>query len=191
MKADEALLDRFEIYVRSESRYIGCHHSPPCLTGTAGHQLSIELLDILSMSKVYESLNLSQQASNVERLGAFVAWLVTNDLIVESLKRSESSAIARIRMQDLTGPEFLTTVLHGELGSAHLSVTGMEFVEHYFVSGTYNEDYNTCEYTGNDEWMRFAEISPKITRAFFRYSQPESLWQKLSAKIIKFPTRFR
>jgi hypothetical protein len=177
--------------VGSDSRYIECHYSTPCLTGTAGHQLSDELLDILTMSKVYESLNLSQQASNVERLGAFVAWLVTNDLVEESLTRSESSAIARIRMQDLTGPEFLTTVLHGELGSAHLSESGMGFVEHYFVSGAYEEDYKTCEYRGDDEWIRFAEISPKITHAFFRYSKPESLLQKLSAKIIKFPTRSR
>ncbi len=141
------------------------------------------------MNKTYESIYLSGEDRNVERLGTFVAWLVTNDLLEESLQRSAASSVARVRMQDLTGPEFLTTVLHGEFKPVHLKQHGQHFVEDYFVSGRYDADYETCEYAGENEWIRFDEVSPRITAAFRSFNQPKSAIRSLGAKILKFPVR--
>ena len=65
------------------------------------------------MSGTYESLKLNSEESNVERLGTFIAWLVANNLLSSSLENSAGSSVARLRMQDLSGAEFLTTVMHG------------------------------------------------------------------------------
>ena len=80
------------------------------------------------MSETYESIFLSGLERNAERLGTFVAWLVTNDMLEVSLERSAASSVARVRMQDLTGPEFLTTVLHGDFKPAQLKQLGQDFV---------------------------------------------------------------
>ena len=63
----------------------------------------------------YASLVLGSHGNNTQSLGAIVAFLVSNDLLATSLQDRYPSAVARIRMQDLSGAEFLTTVLHGEL----------------------------------------------------------------------------
>ncbi len=141
------------------------------------------------MNKTYESIYLSGEDRNVERLGTFVAWLVTNDLLEESLERSAASSVARVCMPDLTGPEFLTTVLHGDFKQVQLKQLGQDFVEAYFVSGQYDADYEVCEYVGENEWLRFDEVSPKITDAFRSFKKPKSTVRSLGAKIIQFPVR--
>ena len=135
--------------------------------------------------ELYESMTLNGEGRNVERLGAFVAWLVANDLLNPVLVDSSGSSVARVRMQDLTGPDFLSTVLHGDLSPSHLNELGRS----YFVSGQYAADYAVCAYKGEDEWLRFDEISPKISAAFRQFNQPKSALRKIGAKILKFPSR--
>ena len=139
------------------------------------------------LSEVYESIRLGGAERNAERLGLFVAWLVSNHLLDPVLEKSAGSAVARLRLQDLTGPEFLTTVLHGELMPAHLNEVGRGFVDDYFVSGTFNALFATSTYCGEDEWIRYKELSPGISAAFRRYKNPESSFPRPSAKIIRFP----
>ncbi|MBD3648659.1 MAG: hypothetical protein HUJ31_14675 [Pseudomonadales bacterium] len=142
--------------------------------------------------EVYETVDLgSNKSRNVEYLGAFVAWLTINDLWAKNVEWSASNAISRVRMQDLTGPEFLTTVLHGELRANQLTEQGRDFVEHYFVSGQYRKDYDACQYDGNDEWVRYDEIAPRITAAFRAFTAPAGKLRSTAAKIIQFPGRFR
>ena len=52
-----------------------------------------------------------------------------------------------------------------------------------------NADYETIAYSGEDEWVRCDEVSPKITRAFQAFKNPPSVVKKLSAKILQFPGR--
>lgn len=139
--------------------------------------------------ELYESMTLNGEGRNVERLGAFVAWLVANDLLNPVLVDSSGSSVARVRMQDLTGPDFLSTVLHGDLSPSHLNELGRSFTNSYFVSGQYAADYAVCAYKGEDEWLRFDEISPKISAAFRQFNQPKSALRKIGAKILKFPSR--
>ena len=80
------------------------------------------------MSGTYESLKLNSEESNVERLGTFVAWLVANNLLSSSLENSAGSSVARLRMQDLSGAEFLTTVMHGEFKVEHLTENAKKLV---------------------------------------------------------------
>ncbi len=136
------------------------------------------------MSETYETMNLSGPERNVERLGALVAWLVSNHLLDAGLERDEGRKIASVRMQDMNGPEFLTTVLHGDLKAAHLSNAGRDFIEHYVQSGRYLEDYARCRYQGENEWHRYDEIGPVISAAYRQYATPKP---SISAKILSFP----
>lgn len=138
--------------------------------------------------ETYRSMILGGTQRNAERLGAYVAWLVTNQLIHPVVERSGGSAVTRVRMHDLTGADFLATVLHGELRPDQLNEAGQAFTEAYFVSGSFDDDYDQLEYSGENEWHRFEEISPKITRAyqdFLQANKPGLL--KTTAKILRFP----
>ena len=143
------------------------------------------------MTKTYESIKLNGTGRNAESLGALIAWLVANNLLEPGLEQSAGSSVARVRMQDLTGPEFLTTVLHGEFKPEHLNEVGQGFVESYFLTGVYQTDYERCEYAGENEWLRFDELSPKISAAFREHNKPKTTLRSLGAKIIKFPVRSR
>ena len=89
-------------------------------------------------------------------------------------------------MQDLTGSAFLTTVMHGELGSAHLTEQGRKFVEYYFMSGDYLADFSSRGYGEDDEWLLYDDLAPRITAAYRRMQTPV---KRFTAKILKFPRR--
>lgn len=139
------------------------------------------------MTESYASIELGGVRRNVEYLGTLVAWLVTNDMLAPSLTQAAGSAVARVRMQDLTGPAFLTTILHGEVRPEHLNDRGRHFVEHYFVSGAYRADYDSCEYAGEDDWLRYDEVAPKITSAWRRLNAADKNPVRRLAKVIRFP----
>ena len=139
------------------------------------------------MSEAYGSIMLNGPERNVEYLGIFVAWLVSNNLLAVEIEHAVASATARVRMQDITGPAFLTTVLHGELKPAHLSETGQKFSEFYFVSGKYRADYDNCNVKGENDWIDYDEVSPCISAAFREFSAPKPKLAKMVGKILQFP----
>ena len=138
--------------------------------------------------ETYRSMILGGAERNAEKLGAYVAWLVSNQLIAPRIEKIGGSSVTRVRMHDLTGADFLATVLHGELKADQLSEAGQAFTEHYLVSGLFDEDYEHLEYSGENEWHRFEEISPKITRAYQNFLQAKKPGLlKTTAKILRFP----
>ena len=146
------------------------------------------------MTDAYQTIRLGGENRNAESLGDFVAWLVTNNLLDPVLEEHVGREAARVKMQDLTGPAFLTTVLHGELKPAHLTAKGKRFCELYLASGDYDRDFEALEYhqlkhKGDNEWLRYDAISPKISEAFRKLTQPESPLKKLAGKIIQFPAK--
>jgi quinol-cytochrome oxidoreductase complex cytochrome b subunit len=56
-----------------------------------------------------------------------------------------------------------------------------------FVSGAFNDAFATSTYSGENEWIRYNEVSPGISAAFHRYTHPESSSPRQNAKIIQFP----
>ena len=137
------------------------------------------------MSKTYAKLRLHGEDRNAEKLGAYIAWLIANDLMSDYQIKVCGADIAMVRMQAMTGPAFLTTVLDGEFKQSQLNDVGQSFSEHYFMTDKYTEDYDSCQYEGDDEWHRFDELSPKISAAFRLWKQPAT--KKGLAKIIQFP----
>jgi hypothetical protein len=135
------------------------------------------------MSDVYGSVVLGGEERNVEYLGLFVAWLTCNNLLSVVTERSNGRAISRVRMHDLTGADFLATVLDGELRADQLSDEGARFTEHFLLGGGYQQAYEACSYEGDNEWIRYDEVSPAVTAEFRRWREPA----KPLAKIIKFP----
>ncbi len=143
------------------------------------------------MTDRYESMILGGSSRNVEYLGAFVAWLLSNGMLSAEIEHSAGRAIARVRMQDMTGSAFLTTVLHGELTPHQLNDVGRAFSDSYFVSGRYQADYDRCEFRGDSDWRFYDEVSPYITAAFQAHVKAPSRLNALTAKILKFPGRKR
>ena len=139
------------------------------------------------MTEHYDFLHLGGPDRNVEYLGTFVAWLVINNLLDPQVEMAAGNATARVRMHDMTGSAFLTTILHGDFGPAQLNDAGRRFVEQYFVAGTYRADYDGRDYQGDDEWMLYNELAPGITAAFRRLQTPAS--PRRTARILKFPGR--
>lgn len=140
----------------------------------------------------YASMVLGGESRNVEQLGAYVAWLINNQLFQEHIERAAGSGITRVRMQDLTGADFLSTELHGELKPEQLTEAGRAFTEYYLLSDLYDSDYQQVQFIGDNEWLRYADLAPLISRAFRSFSQPKQTGLTGTlAKILKFPSRKR
>ena len=137
----------------------------------------------------YASLVLGSQGNNTQSLGAIVAFLVSNDLLATSLQDSYPSAVARIRMQDLSGAEFLTTVLHGELLSEHLNADGQQFCQAYLVSGDFECDLASISDAGLEDWLLYDKISPLMSKVLMGQRQPSTRLRRIAAKVLRFPGR--
>ena len=133
----------------------------------------------------YETIQFGDLTSNSDRLGMLIAWLVNHQLTDANFEKENAKAISRLRLEDMTGPEFFTTVLHGEFGSAFLNHLGQDFVEEYFLGGTYDYDYNQVKSGVADERLLSNHVSQRISKAYRKYVEPPSLAKKL-ARVLRF-----
>ena len=141
------------------------------------------------MSQIYATIALGRIGNNTQTLGALVAFLVTNDLLNQQLVQDYPSAVGRIKMQDLAGAAFLTTVLGGELRSEHLSEAGRTFCEAYFGSETEQQIHALAAENEEEDWRFYDAVSPVLTTLFRGKASPPSSFKKRVAKILKFPSR--
>ena len=118
------------------------------------------------MSQIYATIALGRIGNNTQALGALVAFLVTNDLLNQQLVQDYPSAVGRIKMQDLAGAAFLTTVLGGELRSEHLSEAGRTFCEAYFGSETEQQIHAQAAEDEEEDWRLYDAVSPVLTTLF-------------------------
>ena len=138
--------------------------------------------------KIYASMVLGGETRNVEQLGAYVAWLINNRLFELNVERESERSFTRVRMQDFTGADFLSTELHGELSSELLTESGRYFTEYYLMSGMYDRDYHQVDFAGENEWVRYADLAPLISKAYLNFNKPVRSSLKSSiGKILKFP----
>ena len=138
--------------------------------------------------KSYASMILGGEARNVEQLGAYVSWLINNRLFTDYIERTCEDGLTNVRLQSTTGADFLATNLHGELNQSALTDTGKSFTETYLLSGRYDTDYQSIEFHGENEWVRYQDLAPSISKAFREFENPEkSGTVKKLAKVIKFP----
>ena len=141
------------------------------------------------MSQIYATIALGRIGNNTQALGALIAFLVTNDLLNQRLVQDYPSAVGRIKMQDLAGAAFLTTVLGGELRSEHLSEAGQTFCEAYFGSETEQQIHAQAAEDEEEDWRFYDAVSPVLTTLFRGKALPSSSFKKRVAKISKFPSR--
>ena len=141
------------------------------------------------MSQIYATIALGRFGNNTQALGALVAFLVTNDLLNQQLVQDYPSDVGRIKMQDLAGAAFLTTVLGGELRSEHLSEAGRTFCEAYFGSETEQQIHAQAAEDEEEDWRFYDAVSPVLTTLFRGKASPPSSFKKRVAKILKFPSR--
>ena len=141
------------------------------------------------MSQIYATIALGRIGNNTQALGALVAYLVTNDLLNQQLVQDYPSAVGRIKMQDLAGAAFLTTVLGGELRSEHLSESGQTFCEAYFGSEAEQQIHAQAAEDEEEDWRFYDAVSPVLTTLFRGKASPPSSFKKRVAKILKFPSR--
>lgn len=141
------------------------------------------------MSSPILSLRLGRD-SNEQSVGAVVAFLVAHDLLAPQLMAQYGSACARVKMQDLRGSAFLTTVLAGDLKLEHLSDEGIAFCQRYVESGQLAQDLTNIGAEEN-EWRLFDQLSVKMM-SVLKPPAPQSMTQsakQVVAKILKFPSR--
>ena len=141
------------------------------------------------MSRIYATIALGRIGNNTQALGALIAFLVTNDLLNQRLMQDYPSAVGRIKMQDLAGAAFLTTVLGGELRSEHLSEAGQTFCEAYFGSEAEQQIHAQAAEDEEEGWRFYDAVSPVLTTLFRGKASPPSSFKKRVAKILKFPSR--
>jgi hypothetical protein len=141
------------------------------------------------MSKSYQSIRLGGDGRNAESLGDFVTWLVANNLLDSALEQRSGSQLARVKMQDISGGAFLTTVLDGELKPEHLNSDGQKFCEHYLVSGDYDREIDKLELDQENDWLRYDMVAPKISAAYRALNEPNKSIVRSIAKVIQFPKR--
>ena len=145
------------------------------------------------MKESYASMVLGGDARNVEQLGAYIAWLVNNRMFTDYVERVSEDAITGVRLQSTTGADFLATDLHGELMPSHLTETGQQFTEHYLLSGLYDAHYESVEFDGENEWIRYGDLAPLISSAFREFQHKDALpgsgVVNKVAKILQFPSR--
>ena len=137
------------------------------------------------MGKVHETIRFGDAASNAEKLGIIISWLVSHHLTEATFEHENASAIARLRMEDMSGAEFFATILNGEFGSAFLNQHGQDFVEDYFLSDTYEHDYNQVRKCTADQRLLCNHVYLKISEAYRKFVKPPSIGQKL-AKVLRF-----
>ena len=137
------------------------------------------------MNKSYETIEFGYSTANADRLGIIIAWLVSHQLTEANFEQENALAISRLRLEDMTGAEFFATVLHGEFGSAFLNQNGQDFVEDYFLGGTYDHDYNQVKVYTADERLLCNQVSLKISEAYRKFVEPPSIGKKL-AKVLRF-----
>ena len=137
------------------------------------------------MNKSYETIQFGDSIANADRLGIIIAWLVSHQLTEADFEKENALAISRLQLEDMTGAEFFTTALHGDFGSAFLNQRGQDFVEDYFLSGSYDHDYNQVRIHTADERLLCNQVSQKISKAYRKYLEPPSMRQKL-AKVLRF-----
>ena len=142
------------------------------------------------MSRLYETIRFGHSVSNAEKLGMIIKWLVTHHLTDVAFERENASPIARLRMEDMSGEEFFTTVLNGEFRSDFLNQEGRDFVEKYFLEGLFDNDYAEAKEDGTEAMdLLYPRIAVKISEAHKKLAEASTLKKKL-AKVLDFPTRF-
>lgn len=141
------------------------------------------------MSQIYATIALGRVGNNTQALGALTAFLVTHDLLNPALVQNHSSAVGRIKMQDLSGAAFLTTVLGGELRSEHLSSEGEAFCQQYLASAAEQQVCARAAMSDEEDWRFYDDVSPLLTTLFRGKATPPSKFKKMAAKILKFPSR--
>jgi len=138
------------------------------------------------LKTVYETIRFGGARSNTDRLGTIIAWLVSHHLIDLKFEHENSATISRLRMQDMTGPEFLTIVLDGEFSSTFLNPDGIKFVELYFGTGAYARDYSKVDQAIGDQWALYRAIAPVISSAYHNMNSRTGIRKKIG-KILRFP----
>jgi hypothetical protein len=60
------------------------------------------------------------------------------------------------------------------------------------LSGLYDKDYHQVQFIGDNEWLRYADLAPLISRAYRSFGEPGGTGLSGTlAKILKFPSRKR
>ena len=138
------------------------------------------------MGKVYETIRFGDAASNAEKLGIIITWLVSHHLTEAAFEHENASAIARLRMEDMSGAEFFATILNGEFSSDFLNQEGQDFVEKYFLEGLFNVDYTEVKkQREKDGSSLYPHVATKISEAHTKLVKASFLKRKL-AKVLNF-----
>ncbi|MAI53415.1 MAG: hypothetical protein CMP96_03565 [Gammaproteobacteria bacterium] len=139
------------------------------------------------MSEVYATVQFGREQDNTQHLGAIVAFLASRDLLDARLIAAHASAVARVKMQDLNGAEFLTTVLNGELRATHCSPRGQSLCRVLLQGDEAVALRSAVDQSKEEDWLLFDEVLPQMSAALRAVEAPPSGLKRLAAKVLQFP----
>ena len=117
------------------------------------------------MSEVYATVQFGREQDNTQHLGAIVAFLASRDLLDARLMAAHASAVARVKMQDLNGAEFLTTVLNGELRATHCSPRDQSLCRVLLQGDEAVSLRSAVDQSKEEDWVLFDEVLPQMSAA--------------------------
>jgi hypothetical protein len=105
-------------------------------------------------------------------IGMFLGWMLENDLYSEEFEEEESLQILRFKQREITC-SILSAMWDGYLDEELFSKKGNDFLQYYFQSGKYRQDYQNTLATGlnsmhqvSDTWENYEKIAKTISQKF-------------------------
>ncbi len=114
-------------------------------------------------------------------IGMFLGWMLENDLYSEEFEEEESLQILRFKQREITC-SILSAMWDGYLDEELFSKKGNDFLQYYYQSGKYRQDYQNTLVNGlnsmhqvADTWENYEKIAEVVSQKFKN-------WEKKQAK---------
>lgn len=105
-------------------------------------------------------------------IGMFLGWMLENDLYSEEFEEEETLQILRFKQREITC-SILSAMWDGYLDEQLFSQKGNDFVQYYYQSGKYRQDYQNVLSKGlqsmhqvTDTWENYEKIASVMTEKF-------------------------
>jgi hypothetical protein len=141
------------------------------------------------MTEIFATISLGKIGNNVQPLGVLTAFLVTHQLLDERVLSRNSSEVAAVKMQSISGAAFLTTVLDGQLRLSALSSEGRALCKRFAASPLEQQISDRAAKDDLEDWALYDEFAASLHGLLKPPSPPTSRLKQLTAKILSFPPR--
>ncbi len=114
-------------------------------------------------------------------IGMFLGWMLENDLYSEEFEEEESLQILRFKQREITC-SILSAMWDGYIDEQLFSQKGNDFVQYYYQSGKYRQDYQltltqglTSMHQVTDTWENYEKIASVMSERFKNWEKKQTM----------------